>query len=297
MDNLIAVYKERLNLQDATFVPIVHDDAIVAKVYKIIQLDGKQSILKVCARKQDYLRELYFLEYFNGQLPVARIIQVVKPAEGIDGAILMEYFSGVLLNPRDYTEELAYEIGAILARIHLNRATGYGDLTQPNTLHSDPAIHFSSKFEEGLDECSDNLPKELLNQCRYYYGTYINLLTTVDGPCIIHRDFRPGNVVIKNGKLQGIIDWASGRASFAEEDFCPLELGEWGTDPINKNFFLAGYASIRPIPNYTAIMPLLQLHRTIATIGYTVKTGIWSGSHAHLYKINREFLEGFFNKV
>lgn len=57
--------------------------------------------------------------------------------------------------------------------------------------------------------------------------THINLLDSVDGPCIVHRDFRPGNIIVNEGKIQGIIDWAGARASFVEEDFCPLEFGEW----------------------------------------------------------------------
>ncbi len=41
----------------------------------------------------------------------------------------------------------------------------------------------------------------------------------MDGTCVVHRDYRPGNLIVHDGKLQGIIDWTGARTSFAEEDF------------------------------------------------------------------------------
>lgn len=294
---LIAIYKQRLNLQNATFSRIHHVDAMVAIVYKITQPTGNQLILKICPRAQDYFREVYFLKHFMGALPIPRVIQVVPPEVGIDGAILMEYFPGRLLKKVDVTDVLAYKVGTFLARIHLGHTNGYGDLTQSQDLNPDPRIHFTTKFEEGFAECSNHLPKVLLQQCYHYFDTHIYLLTAVDGPCIIHRDFRPGNIIIHEGKIQGIIDWASARASFAEEDFCPLEHGEWSANATIKKSLLTGYASIRPIPPYHRIMPLLRLSRAIATIGFTIKQGTWQSSHASVYQFNRQFLDTFLNAL
>lgn len=294
MDNLITLYQQRLNLQCAAFSRIDHEDAMVATVYRLTLSTGKQLILKICSRDEDYLRELYFLKHFSEKLPVPCIMAVVPPERGINGAILMECLRGTLLSKTDFKGSIAYEMGSLLARIHLNRVGGYGDLTQPENLSPDPRIHFSLKYEEGLKECSNHLPESLIEQCRLYYDKNMNLLKPVDGPCLIHRDFRGGNVIIHNGKIQGIIDWSSGRAGFAEKDFCPLEHGEWPVDPSSKKLFLSGYGSIRPIPNYEAIMPLLRLNRAIATIGFTVKRGTWETYNARVYQTNRGFLETFF---
>lgn len=286
----LPLYQQRLNLQNCMFSRIEHDMAMVAIVYKITQPNGSQLILKISPRSEDYFRELYFLTRFAGQLPVPRIIQVVEPEPGVNGAILMECLPGKPLQETDFTDELAFELGSVLARIHLNSATGYGDLTQ-SKLSPDPRTYFTQKFEEGLTECSRNLPISLLEQCRRYYATHIDLIASVDGPCVIHRDFRPSNIIIHEGKLSGIVDWASGRASFAQEDFCPLEHGEWPSYSTHKTAFLAGYASIRPVPDYSAMMPLLRLGRAIAVIGFTAKRGTWQSSSA--YQFNRQFLETF----
>lgn len=136
--NAITLYKERLNLNDATFSLVDHDDAMVAIVYRITQPTGAKLILKICDRTNNYLREVYFLKHFADILPVPRIIQVVQPEIGINGAILMERLPGSLLKRTDFTDEMAYDIGSLLARIHLHRVTGYGDLIQTDSLSFDP---------------------------------------------------------------------------------------------------------------------------------------------------------------
>ncbi len=294
MDKLITLYQQQLNLKDATFSRIDHADALVAIVYKVVQPNGIQHILKICPRLQDYSCEIHFLKYFTSKLPVPNIIQTIEPRPNLYGAIFMQCLPGSLLKTADLTDSLAYEMGVLLGRIHLNRTENYGDITQPHSLNPDPSSYFNLKFTEGITECSHHLPKGLLENCRRFYDRHIDLLALVDGPCITHRDFRPGNVIVNEGKLQGIIDWASARASFAEEDFCPLERGEWSTRSTCKKSFLEGYSSIRPVPDYSTIMPLLCLSRIMATIGFTLKTGTWKTKNARLYQSNRRLLDEFF---
>lgn len=290
---LINTYQQLLNFQEATFSLIDHEDAMVATVYKITKPNGEPFILKISKRSNDYFREALFLKHFAQTLPVPKIIQLIDPREEIQGAILMEYLPGALLKVEDLTATLAYEIGSCLATIHLNRLSGYGDPIQ-NNLTSDPRSYFTLKFEEGLEECKSQLPSLLIEKCLNYYQASLNLLNTVDGPCVVHRDFRPGNILVQEGKLKGIIDWAGARASFAEEDFCSLEHGEWLYDPLIKESFLKGYASIRSIPNYKPLISFLRVNKAIATIGFTVKQGTWNGSCCHLYQYNCQFLEKFF---
>ena len=289
----VALYKKRLKIPNATFCRIDHHDAMVAIVYKIIEPNGHERILKICERSSDYLKEAYFLNYFASKLPVPRIIQLVEPDTNLHGAILMECIPGVLLSTIQTSNKLAYEMGEALANIHLHRTSGYGDLIAQENFNSNPRIPFTMKFEEGMDECKDHLPKELLAKCRHYYEANLHLLDTVDGPCIIHRDFRAGNVLVNEGKLKGIIDWSSARSSFAEDDFCSLEHGEFPFDQESKTAFLSGYASVRVLPDYQAIMPFLRMNRALATIGFTVKRNTWATKDAKVYQYNRKYLETF----
>lgn len=293
-DTTINLYKQRLNLSNATMVRIEHEDAIVAVAYKVILPTGENFILKIAANTQDYLREVYFLKFFAGKILVPRIKEVVQPEKDIKGAILMECLPGTLLTKDDLTESLAFEIGSQLGAIHSNSTKGFGDLIHPDELNSDPRVPFTYKFEEGMAECNGHLSNDLLKQCQQFYDDHVSLLLLTDGPCIIHRDFRPGNLIIQNNKLQGIIDWASARASFAEEDFCSMEFGGWLNDSSINQAFLQGYTTIRPVPDYQKLSPFLRLSRAIATIGFTVKRGTWNNVNSGLYQIHYQFLESFF---
>ena len=163
--NLSVLYQKLLNLPDAKFTLITHDDALVAVVYHITLPDNTKLILKICTNKsQHYFREIYCLTHFANQLPVPKIIQQISPSADIYGAILMECLPGSLLKITEFTDQLAYELGALLAQIHLNRVSGYGDLIDPTNLTSDPRIEFDKKLEDSLIECAGYLPNKLLAQ-------------------------------------------------------------------------------------------------------------------------------------
>jgi hypothetical protein len=294
MDDLADLYRKKLNLPHAVFTYIDHEDAMVAAVFKIVQSGNPDLILKVCSRKGDFLRESYFLRRFAGKIPVPRIIQLIEPEEGLDGAILMECIDGNLLKSNAVTHSLAREIGSLLACIHLEPSGGYGDLTDPAHLSSDSRIPFTMKFEEGLAECRGHLPESMLETCRRHFDKNIDLLLCADGPCIIHRDFRPGNIIAAHGKVQGIIDWSSGRGGFTEDDFCPLGFGEWPEGC--KSSFLEGYARIRKVPNYKPMMPLLRLSRAVAAVGFTFKRGTWESRNSKLYEFSRRHLESLVSR-
>lgn len=291
MSDLFDYYKEQFGLENAIFSKIEHPEAIIATVYKVSMPNGKEYVLKICARDIHYYCEVYFLTYFSDTLPTPHLIKFIKPTSGLNGAILIEYLQGYLLNKENLTDSLARESGSLLAKIHLNKFKAYGDITQPNKLSNDAYSYFNNKFEEGLNECKNTLPNELLIQCRIFYKEQVKFLDFVDGPCITHRDYRPSNVIVSNDKVQGIIDWSSGRASFAEEDFYPLYFGKWTDNDVLKKAFLEGYKSIRSVPLYENVMPLLGLNAAIAKLGFTFRSGTWKTRNAGLYQKERQFLE------
>ncbi len=289
----LEVYKKQFSLQSATFTHINHTDTIIAEVYKVVTADKKTFILKVCPRSDDYFREVYFLCQLKDCIPVPQVIATLEPSSSHFGAILMEYMEGELLKNEDWSNDLAFEIGIALAHLHDNRTDGYGDLTKPKTLTREPSLYFNEKFQEELDECKGHLPKYIIEKCRAYLDSCQSLLASVDGPCLVHRDFRPGNLIVWHGRLQGIIDWASARSGFAEQDFCSIEHFKWALHSKYKKALLDGYSSIRPIPNYQLVMPLLQLGRALAVIGYTVQSNTWDNRDSGLYTFNRKFLDSF----
>lgn len=284
----LSFYREYFDLQTAELHRVDHEDALVAIVYKVTEPNGDASIIKICERKNDYYRELHFLNLFAKIISVPKVLGSAPPGEGTHGAIWMQYLPGRLVTSSDNTESLCYELGRTLATIHNERVSGYGDPLVGN-LEKSPHIYFTFKFEEGLDECKNHFPSKLLKACHEYHIAHLDLLSDVDGPCIVHRDFRPGNIIVKDGSLQGVIDWAGARYSFAEEDFCSLMHPNWLAS--SRDAFTKGYQLIRSVPNYEPLIPLLRLNKAIATIGFTVKRGTWKTKDSRIYQYNMHFLE------
>lgn len=293
MKTLLSFYKRHFSLSGCQFSRIDHNDTIIAVVYRITHPSFSPRILKICPRAEDYHREFFFLKTLTKQLPVPQVLNAVDPSEDTPGALLMECLEGDLSQPKDWTIDLAHEVGSALATLHVNRTHMYGDLTNPQKQTPDVMDYFGSKFYEELEECSSHLSQTILDRCRSEFESHSSSLSSVDGPCLIHRDFRPGNLLISQGKLSGVIDWAGGRSGFAEQDFCGIEHWQWPQNADHKHALLEGYSSIRPVPPYETLMPLLRLGQALAVVGFCVKSGTWKGKNRSLYQYNREFLDRF----
>lgn len=286
-------FKELLGLNDAELLRVEHEDTIMADVYRVLRPSEQPLILKICPRDGDYYREFYFLQYLAGSLAVPRIVARVEPSLDQSGAILMECIPGHLLRPEDWNPSLAFRVGVVMAKLHLNGTEAYGDLTKPESLTPSAFAYFESKFNEELQECVPHLPEAIIKESQAFLYRHRHLLDLPDGPCLVHRDFRPGNLMVQEGRLTGVIDWAGARSGFAAQDFCSMELHGWPIKPQDKESLLAGYASVRPVPDYHPLMPLLRLGRALAVIGFTVKSGTWRGTNSRLYEFHRRALEHF----
>lgn len=292
----VEFYKNRLGLHDAIFVPIVHADAIVAEVYKVILSDGTEYILKISEQSSHFFKEKYCLELLAGNPLVPKIINEVEPQDGVRGAILMSCLPGHTISLKEFSPELAYESGKFLAQLHQHKMPGFGDFTCLQTLQPSARVHFVRKYEKYFDACAALFDAEILQRCKAYFYEHLYLLDHVEGPVLVHRDFRPGNMLVQDGKLCGFIDFASSAASFIEEDFIALELLYWSVDATSKEFFLEGYKIVRELPDYTKIMPLLCLVRAFNVLDFVVRTNIHETRSVEIYEFNKKYIEQFFEK-
>ncbi|WP_430103640.1 phosphotransferase [Peribacillus simplex] len=72
----------------------------------------------------------------------------------------------------------------------------------------------------------------------------------MDGPCVVHMDFRPGNILVLNeSKISGLIDFESAHGGPSEIDFTKIKQYVWDVYPETKEEFILGYKSIRTLPN------------------------------------------------
>lgn len=293
MDNILQYYQEAFHLKKAQFMRIDHNDTIIAAVYKVVVPDHPSMILKLCTKDKHFHRELFFLNKLKGLLPIPTIIDTIKPTSSHRGGILMPFIEGNIPTEKDFSPTIAMHLGKMIATLHSHKTTGYGDLTDPTSLKAHAAADFQEKFYEELEECAPNLSASWTDQCKAFFTKLHSRLQQVDGPCMIHSDFRPGNMLVHGGKLAVLLDWSGSKSGFAEQDFILLHHRKWLPTYELKEAFLAGYQEIRPLPNYQAIMPLLQLGRALAIAGWCLKQGIPTEKHQALYAFNKAFLDNF----
>ena len=75
----------------------------------------------------------------------------------------------------------------------------------------EPTSHFKEKFLEGIDKCKNHLPADLIVKLCHYFDKTLHLIAKADSPCIVHRYFRPGNIIIEDNRLCGIINFSRNR--------------------------------------------------------------------------------------
>ena len=72
-------------------------------------------------------------------------------------------------------------------------------------------------------------------------------------PCLIHNDFSPGNILVREGRLAAVIDWDNAVVDVAPLDFVKMKYwtakddrGQLGHNPVLFRAFVAGYGPRGP---------------------------------------------------
>ena len=287
---------EKAGIKHTTLELIAHEDSLSSQVYRVLPAQGSTCILKLCYNTTRYRKEKYYLKELLGVIPVPEVLHTVDPEEGFHGALILEEIKGDLLKAKTLTDAEAFQLGEILARLHSVPVESYGDLSLPKAKRKgkSPLEMMQRYFDGSLSECKHVVEKKLLDQCTDYVEKHLSVLLNAQGPCIVHRDYRPGNVLAQGGTVRAIIDFELALGSFAEEDFAQMERLAWEDHPHSRIPFHEGYASIRPLPEALhEILPLLNLLKALGAVGFTWERGTWKTDHAHIYTNNLIFIEKF----
>ena len=145
------------------------------------------------------------------------------------------------------------------------------------------------KFEEGLEECKDHLPENLLKTCKSISIKTLTFFCPQTALALSIAIFALAISLLRMGECE-----ASSTGLLVGVGSLKTISALWSAVnglPAVKTSFLEGYASIRTVPNYKLIMPLLHLSRAVAAVGFTVKRGTWESRNSKLYQFNLRHLE------
>ncbi len=291
---MITSYIKKLKLNILKIEKIEHENSLSSCIYKIILKDRSKVILKISYNETRFKRECYFLDRVKDKIKTPSILQTIEPSTELNGAILMEYIDGDLIEAKSLNNEMAFKMGELLAKTHSISSKYYGEAFDENAKSQTGIDLLKEYFNTSFSECKNHLDRDLLEKAKKYFYVSIKNIDKLDGPCIVHRDFKPGNIIVKEGEIKALIDWEIAKNSFAEEDFAQMEYLVWDKYPNTKKAFLKGYESIRKLPALELLMPILRICKAFGAIGFTIVRKTNNGPHKFVYDANLKFLQRFF---
>lgn len=154
--------------------------------------------------------------------------------------------------PKEETRKLEISMGRYNSQI--NRITGrkFGYLAQPEKQRASWKEAFLLLVDDLLqdgEEHSVSLPLSY-RELRAVFQSYSDCFREVTQPCLVHWDLWDGNVLIKDGRISGILD---------------LERALWG-DPLMEYYFSGQYDNAAFLQGYgqtPALSPRAETRRSL----------------------------------
>jgi hypothetical protein len=270
----------KLNVHEIIAVP----ESFSSEVYGLKLASGALIYVKIPYNKAKLVRERIMLERLSTQLPVPQVLDCWEGDDAAPGALLLSALPG---NPISgiVSPSLSYEIGCLLGRLHSVEMPGYGsDGVDGFKLlpHNDWRLYIQHNFDNQISICEQILEPDLFSRCLTHFEQVFRGLPAPDGPCVVHFDFRPGNILADEHGIVGLIDFESARGGSSEHDFTKLNRYVWMAYPGTKEAFEAGYTSIRPLISLDMVLPFYSFYDAFSAVVWCQRRGIEN---------NRRFLE------
>jgi Ser/Thr protein kinase RdoA (MazF antagonist) len=243
-----------------------------SSVVRILTLQsGERLVLKIPFVQRKLLRELHALRHLRGGLPVPQIVDYWIRDDGASGALLLSLLPGTVITG-PVSIQIAYGLGELLGRLHAHGLERYGDVY--GTAEESPADWWAaarSVFESWQPLCAGVMPRDLFQKALDRHAELFASLPEPDGPCWVHFDYRPGNILVQGTRVTGLIDFESARGGSGDLDFVKIQNEVWDVWPEAREPFLQGYRSTRPLPDIERTLPFYTLHNAFGGVAWCVK--------------------------
>lgn len=246
-------------------------ESFSSEVSRLTLAGGEQVYLKIPYSKVKWEREAEALRVLQDQVPVPQLLDVWQGDTEVTGALLLSAIEGEALSG-EVTAETAADIGRCHAELH-TVGSERASKALPD-LYDNWEEFRDRQFYGFAEDVKGVIPDELFDWSLKHYERLKRQLPPADGPAFIHMDLRPANIIVKDGRVNGLIDFESSRFGSTEMDFTKLD-----RDIFSKHFgtraaFEAGYRSVRPLPDLDAILPFYRFTDAFNSIGWCKRRGI-----------------------
>lgn len=243
-------------------------DSNSSTVRLLVLEDDEKVILKIPFSKEKLFREKMILEKLKNHILVPEVLDFFPGQDEIPGALLLSYLDGESLEDDQIDEHMSEQLGELLGKLHLVAVNNYSITNNPST---DWWASIKEKATKWLEEQNGHIDADFMERSRVKLFEMIEDAGEADGPVLVHMDYRPGNILVKNNEIKGLIDFESSRGGSADLDFVKMKVYVWDKNPHLKSFFLRGYQRIRPIPNIEKTLQIYELFNGIGGLAWCIR--------------------------
>ncbi len=193
--------------------------------------------------------------------------------EDVTGALLLSEINGVPITEK-VDPALAYDIGVHHARLHAIIPNEQDFKSSVSNVYGRWSEFIERQFYSFAEDVKEVIDPCLYEQSLKYFDRQVKLLPSPDGPSFIHMDFRPGNILVHENQVVGIIDFESVRIVATEIDFTKINCDILMKYPGTWDAYQKGYESIRPLIDLQEVLPFYLFTDAFNAIGWCKRRGI-----------------------
>ncbi|MEK5398106.1 phosphotransferase family protein [Paenibacillus sp. FSL K6-2859] len=267
---LIEIFK--LSVLNIESVP----DSFSSEVYKLTLFNLDNVYVKIPYNRDKLVREFEMLERLKGVIPVPKVLDFWDGDDRSVGALLLSAIDGGPCTS-NLDQSLAFQIGNYHAMLHEVSMPAYGCYGSDGfqTVENNSwRLYLKNNFEKWKEPCKEVLHPDLFEKCITHFDSVYSALPEPDGPSVVHMDFRPGNILIKDNRVVGIIDYESARGGSTGIDFTKINRYVWEVNPLTRLPYVQGYESVRPLLDLEAIIPFYSFYDAFSAVVWCKTRGI-----------------------
>ncbi|TFD94432.1 phosphotransferase family protein [Jeotgalibacillus sp. R-1-5s-1] len=248
-------------------------DSHSSTVYKVLLTNGETVYIKIPFNILKFHREIKAYSILEGRIAVPRLLDVWEGDDETIGALLLSELEGQPLKPKLSTL-LAYETGVYHASMHAIQPPQGMDLTNIDNEFPNWTAFLDRMFYGFAEDTKKVIDPFLYEAAIQKYVEMKNDLPAPDGPSFIHMDFRPANILVKDERVMGAIDFESVRFGATEMDFSKIHRDFLSLDPSLYQAYQDGYRSIRPLIDLDQVLIFYRFTDAFNSIGWCQRRGI-----------------------
>lgn len=142
-----------------------------------------------------------------------------------------------------------------------------------------------SNLEDNLEFFKDEGIEWLIEISERFLDDYIELVPTDFEPVFVHHDYNPGNILVEDGKIVGILDFDYAHSSHGQRDLVKAANNFWMRGGVKREDIYKGYREVRELDeSFEENEPIYKLETLIDVLKAMIELENMSVAEAQKYE-------------